>query len=86
MGQPPVKPNRAQIQARREANRRRVAKHKAQQRAGFACYTVPIHEEVLDAMVRWGWLTDAETHDKAKVASTISKELLVAARTPDENF
>jgi hypothetical protein len=71
---------------RATANRERVRRHRKLHKAGFACYEVPIHEEVLDAMTRrpeaggWGWLLDREADDPRQVAKAIAEQLLDAAR------
>ena len=62
----------------RALTRERVRRIRVNEKAGLAAYTVRINGDVLDAMVRWGWINDADTFDAQKVGNAISEGLTEA--------
>lgn len=71
---------------KRELNRVRVANHRRRAAEKKAAYWVVIDGDVIDALVRWRWITDAETTDPAKVAKAIADGLKEAALNDLQKF
>ncbi len=57
----------------------RQRRHQALRKRGVAVYEVPVPEAVLDAIVRWHWITERDVTDAAKVAKAIADGLAEAA-------
>jgi hypothetical protein len=58
----------------------RHARHRARVKAGIACTTVEYSAEVLDLLVRLGWLTEPEASDRDAVGRAIGELIRDAAR------
>jgi hypothetical protein len=58
----------------------RHRRFRQRQRNGIACTTVEYTAEVLDLLVRTGWLTKLEAADRAVVGAAISRMVSEAAR------
>jgi hypothetical protein len=59
----------------------RHARHRARVRAGLACTTIEFSAEVVDWLVRLGWLTESEVLDRTSVGKAISKLIEDSARS-----
>jgi hypothetical protein len=71
--------SRAVVDRKRLLNRARVARRAVRAAAGLAVYQVEIGGEVLDMLVRLGWLQDGEALDRQQVNRAISAMLADAA-------
>jgi len=58
----------------------RMRAYRARLDAGVACYSVPVDGEVLDALVRWGWLREDAASDKLAVGRAIGAMVADAVR------
>ena len=58
----------------------RHRRFRARRREGVACATVEYSAEVVDRLVRLGWLTESEVADRGAVGWAISRMLADAAR------
>ena len=67
-------------------NRARVAKHRKLVAEEKARYEIVIGGDVLDALVRWHWISDSETTDREKVAKAIADGLKEAALNDLQKF
>lgn len=61
--------------------RERVRRYRARQAAGLAIYRVEVGAEVLDMLVRLGWLADGEAGDAAEVARAIGALLSTTSKS-----
>jgi hypothetical protein len=66
--------------SRREARRRRDARHRARVRAGIAIAPVPYTGEIVNALVRWNLLGSEEVHSCEEIGLAISDALADAAK------
>jgi deoxyribose-phosphate aldolase len=57
-----------------------VRRYRQRQRAGLAVYPVEVGADVLDMLVRLGWLADGEAGDAAQVSSAIAALLAATAK------
>jgi hypothetical protein len=71
--------SRAAAERKRRLNRERVARCVARADAGLAVYQPEIGGEVIDMLVRLGWLQDVEATDRQQVNKAISAMLADAA-------
>jgi hypothetical protein len=63
----------------RRASRERQRRWRERQQSGCAVYQVTVTGEVLDMLVRLGWLRDSEATDRQQVSRAISELLADAA-------
>ena len=63
--------SRRAVAARQRATER-TRRHRARRRDGVAVYQIEAGPEVLDMLVRLGWLADGEAGDVAEVGRAIS--------------
>jgi len=73
----------------RAAHRRAAAARqkllRARRRDGCAVYAITITRDILNALLRWRWVSEGETTDKKRVETAISEGLADAA-SHDEKF
>jgi len=74
----------------RTAHRRAAAARqkllRARRRDGCAVYAITITRDILNALVRWRWVSEGETTDKKRLEAAISEGLADAASHDDEKF
>jgi hypothetical protein len=57
----------------------RSARHRQRLKSGRACYVIEAGAEVLDMLVRLGWIEERELVDKKVVAAALATMLLTSA-------
>ena len=67
--------------ARRRAAAARQKLLRARRRDGCAVYAVTITRDVLNALVRWRWVTEGEITNKKRVETALSEGLADAAES-----
>jgi hypothetical protein len=63
----------------RLARAQRKARYRQRQRDGRMTVTVEIGSEVVDLLVRTGWLPQREVHDRREIAEAVTRLLDTAA-------
>lgn len=65
----------AGLQRAREASRERQRRWRERRAGGTAIYPVAVSGDLIDALIRWGWLLERDATDQTKVSAALSKVL-----------
>jgi len=77
----PSRGNSTDAAKRAELRRLRDQRHRARRKACRACYTIEANGELLDLLVRLGWIAEEALTDKAAVEAALTAMLSASART-----